>query len=191
MENITEALKSIVTDQIFIQVLGFAGMFIQIFSMQSKDYKKVIGMTITGELIFAVQLLLLGGITGAATNFAACVTNLIYYARIRKDKSTLPFQIIFSIVFVAIGILTWEGPISLLVIIAKLVSTVSYGIKDTKVIRRLKLVSMPLWLIYDCIHFSIGGVLNDLMIIISTVVAIFRLDVKREKKVLKAKCAEK
>lgn len=184
MENIIGVLCSVVTNEIFIQTLGFIGMFVQIFSMQSKTYKNVIGMTISGELIFGFQLLLLGGITGAATNFAACITNIVYFLRIKHKKTTVPFQIIFSILFVAIGILTWEGLLSLLVIIAKLVSTVSYGMKDTKMIRRFKLISMPLWLIYDCLHFSIGGILNDLMIITSTVIGIFRLDVERKNKVV-------
>ncbi|MBE6597052.1 MAG: YgjV family protein [Ruminococcaceae bacterium] len=182
MGNIIDILRSVVTNGIFIQALGFLGMFVQIFSMQSKEYKKVIGMTISGELIFGFQLLLLGGITGAATNFAACITNIIYFIRIRQKKSTTVFQVIFGILFVAIGLLTWEGPLSLLVIAAKLVSTVSYGMKDTKIIRRLKLISMPLWLIYDVLHFSIGGMLNDLMVITSTVIGIIRLDIKREEK---------
>lgn len=178
MDNFFEIIKTVLQNDIFIQTLGFIGMAVQIFSMQSKVYKKVIYMTIAGELIFGFQLLLLGAFTGAATNFAACITNVVYFLRIRKNKSTLPFQIAFSILFVVIGILTWQGPASLLVIFAKLISTVSYGMKDTKMIRRLKLVSMPMWLIYDCIFFSIGGVLNDIVIITSTVIGIIRLDRK-------------
>ena len=137
-------MPDILHNELFIQALGFVGLFIQVFSMQNKDYRRVIYMTVSAELVFGVQLLLLGAYTGAATNFAACVTNITYSILIKKEKSTLPCQIAFSALFVAIGILTWQGPISLLVIVAKLISTVSYGIKQTKIIRRCKLISMPL-----------------------------------------------
>jgi hypothetical protein len=40
---------------------------------------------------------------------------------------------------------------------------------------------MPLWLIYDIITLSIGGALNDILVIVSTVIGIIRLD--REKRV--------
>lgn len=175
-----ECSKAILQNEIFIQTLGLIGMAIQMFSMQTGVYKRVIFMTVAGELVFGVQLLLLGALTGAATNFAACITNIVYYLRIKKQNSTLPFQIAFCVLFVTVGIMTWQGPVSLLVILAKLISTVSYGIEDTKIIRRLKLISMPMWLIYDCIFFSIGGVLTDIILITSTIIGIIRFDIKKK-----------
>ena len=180
MTEIFEFIKSIVMNDIFIQALGFIGLIIQVFSMQCKAYDKVIYLTITAEFVFAVQLLMLGAYTGAATNFAACVCNFIYYLLNKKGKSTLPFQILFGAMFVAIGILTWQGALSVLVIIAKLVSTVSYGMKNTKFIRVGRLISMPLWLVYDIMSFSIGGALNDVLVITSTIIGIIRLDRKKK-----------
>ena len=54
-------------------------------------------------------------------NLASCLTNGCYYFRIKKGKSTLPFQIIFACMFVAIGALSWHGPISVFVVLAKLI----------------------------------------------------------------------
>ena len=71
---------------------------------------------------------------------------------------------------------------SILVILAKIVSTISYGMKHTKMIRRLKLVSMPMWLIYDISAGTIGGALNDVLVICSTIIGMIRLDRKKKLK---------
>lgn len=179
MNEILNVIPSLFKNQIFIQILGFIGLAIQVFSIQSKAYKKVIFMTIAAELVFGIQLFLLGAFTGAVTNIGSCVSNVVYYFCIKNGKKTTVFQILFGIIFVALGIFTWEGIISLLVIIAKVISTVSYGIKHTKTIRICKLFSMPLWLVYDAISGTIGGVINDILVIASAVVGIIRLDKKR------------
>ena len=176
MNELLSVIPSLFKNEIFIQALGFLGLVIQVFSIQSKAYKKVIFMTIMAELVFGVQLFLLGAITGAVTNIGACVSNIVYYLCIKNGKKTTVFQILFGIIFVTLGIFTWQGIISLLVIIAKVISTVSYGIKHTKTIRICKLFSMPLWLIYDAISGTIGGVINDILVIASAVVGIIRLD---------------
>ena len=180
MDEILNVIPDLFKNQIFIQAIGFIGLIIQVLSIQSKAYKKVIIMTIASEFVFGVQLFLLGAITGAVTNFGACVANFIYYLCIKNGKKTLPFQILFGIIFVGLGIFTWEGILSLLVIIAKVISTVSYGIKHTKTIRICKLISMPLWLIYDAISGSIGGAINDILVIASAIVGIIRLDKAKE-----------
>ena len=176
MDEILNVIPALFKNQIFIQALGFIGLIIQVLSVQSKAYKKVIFMTITAEFVFGDQLFLLGAFTGAITNFGACVANFIYYLCIKNGKKTTVFQVIFGIVFVALGIFTWEGILSLLVIIAKVISTVSYGIKHTKTIRICKLISMPLWLVYDAISGTIGGAINDILVIVSAIVGIIRLD---------------
>lgn len=172
-----EFIFSILKNDLFIQAVGFAGMAISLYGIQHKAYNRVVLFRILNELIFGVQFLLLGAYTGAASNFAACITNSVYMLRIKKGKSTLPFQIAFGILFVIIGILTWHGPASILVIFAKLLSTVSFGINDTKVIRRVNLIITPVWLVYDITVFSLAGIISDVLYFISVISAVIRLDI--------------
>ena len=181
MTEIIDFVKSVLTNEIFIQALGFVGLVVTITSIQNKEYNKMIFFKILSASIFGFQYLLLGGYTGMATNLVSCATNGVYTYRINKNKSTLPFQIAFCILFIIIGILTWEGPASILVIVAKVLTTVTYGIKDTKYMRRVNLISYPLWLVYDILCFSIGGIINDILLIVSTVVAVVRFDIPKRK----------
>ena len=95
-------------------------------------------------------------------NLASCVTNGVYYFRIKNGKSTLPFQIIFAIMFVTIGALSWHGFISIFAVSAKLISSVALGIKNPRTIRILNLISNPCWLVYNIYMGSLAGITTDI-----------------------------
>ena len=79
--------------------------------------------------------------------------------------------------FVIIGALSWHGPISILVVLAKLISSVALGIKNPRVIRILNLISNPCWLAYNIYVGSIAGIITDSLVIISVLIAVIRLDI--------------
>ena len=175
----TDFLSALGQSVFFVQALGFIALALQVLSMQAKSYKTMICMTVTSECLFGLQLIFLGAFTGAATNLMAGVTNTIYYFCNKSGKKTTVLQFCFSVLFIAVGILTWAGPISLLVIMAKVISTVAHGINKPKFIRVSRLISMPMWVIYDGIAGSIGGVINDLLVIASSLIGLFRYDRKK------------
>lgn len=163
--------------RIIAQVIGFLGTVIVVIGMQQKKYKHIVLCKIGNEFFSSIHYLLLGGYTGMLANLASCLTNGCYYFRIKKGKSTLPFQIIFAIMFVVIGLLSWHGPISIFVVLAKLISSVALGIKNPRTIRILNLISNPCWLLYNIYMGSIAGILTDSLVIASVVIAVIRLDI--------------
>ena len=168
--------------KIIAQVLGFMGAIFVVVGMQQKKYKQIFMCKIANQFLGGVHYLLLGGYTGMMTNLASCGTNVIYYFRIKKGKSTLVFQIIFATLFVILGILSWHGPISLLVIVAKVVSSVAMGNKNPRTIRILNLISSPCWLAYNIYVGSLAGIISDSSVIISTLIGIIRLDILHQQK---------
>ena len=162
------------------QVLGFMGTITIVIGMQQKKYKHIAMCKIGNEFLSGIHYLLLGGYTGMVANLISCITNGVYYFRIKKDKSTLPFQIAFTILFVIIGLLSWHGPISICVILAKVFSSLSLSVKNPKWVRLINLCYNPFWLVYDAYVGSIAGVITDILIISSTAIAIFRLDLKKK-----------
>ena len=166
------------TNTYVVQAIGFVGVALSLISFQFKDYQKLMWLRVICELVFALQYFLLGGYTGMATNLLSCVTNTVYRERIKKNKGTRVFQIVFVCLFALVGVLTWHGWISLLVIFAKSISSFANGLGDNKKIRFLNLIVMSLWIAYDVAVFSIGGVVCDLLTITSIIIAFFRLDKK-------------
>ena len=181
METIWTFLQS----ELFGQLIGFLGTAMVAIGMQCRSYNKVVFVRTSNALISALHYLLIGGYTGMAVNLASVGSNVIYWDRIRRKKSTLIYQILFGCLFVALGFLSWHGPISLLVVAAKLISSVSMGINNTKVIRILTLINTPCWLVYDAFVFSISGMCSDVIIISSVLAAVIRIDIigaRREKR---------
>lgn len=168
--------------QILAQAMGFLGTITVVIGMQQKKYKHIAMCKIGNEFLSAIHYLMLGGYTAVAANFISCVTNGCYYFRIKKGKSTRPFQIAFTILFVIIGALSWHGPISICVILAKVFSSLSLSVKEPKWVRLINLLYNPLWLVYDVYVGSIAGVITDVLIITSTAIAIIRLDLKKKPK---------
>ena len=165
------------TNHLIAQLLGFLGTIVIVIGMQQKKYKQIVMCKIGNEFLASIHYLLLGGYTGMLANFASCFTNGCYYFRIKKGKSTLPFQIVFATMFVMIGMLSWHGPISIFVVLAKLTSSVALGIKNPRAIRILNLISNPCWLIYNIYMGSIAGMITDSLVILSVLIAVFRLDI--------------
>ena len=161
---------------ILIQLIGAFGIAASIAAFQFKKHGTILVFRTLNEALFAVQYFLLGAFTGAAASLIGIARNLIFKNRVAKGKTTTLFIAIFSALFVLFGILTWEGPKSILIIVAKVLSTVSYGNKNTSVIRVIGLVTTTSWLVYNWFVFSIAGVLCEAFTLTSLLVGIVRLD---------------
>ena len=161
---------------ILIQLIGAFGIAASIAAFQFKKHGTVLLFRTLNEVLFAVQYFLLGAFTGAAASVIGIVRNLIFKKRVEKGRNTALFIAIFCVLFTLFGILTWEGPKSILIIVAKVLSTVSYGNKNTTVIRTIGLVTTASWLVYNWVVFSIAGVLCEAFTLVSLIVGIIRLD---------------
>ena len=162
---------------IISQIIGLIGTVAILIGMQQKKYDRVVLCKITNEFTAAVHYLLLGGYTGMAINLASIVSNSVYWYRIKHNKSNRVFQIIFGIGFAAVGVLSWQGFISIFVIVSKCLSSASLGIKNTRVIRLINLITNPCWIVYNVYMGSIAGVVTDTLVTASVVIAVIRLDI--------------
>ena len=163
--------------KLIAQIIGFVGTVFIIIGMQQKQYGRIVFCKIANSFFSAVHYFFLAGYTGMLINFASCFTNGVYWYRNKHNKTTLPFQIAFAILFVGLGVLSWHGPISIFVILAKLISSVALGIKNPRTIRILNLISFPCWLVYNTFMGSYIGMISDSLSLLSVIVGIIRLDI--------------
>lgn len=163
------------------QILGFVGMAFIMVGMQQKKYGHIVVCENINNALCALHYILLGGYTGMCICFASCITNTVYWYRNKKGKSNFVYQIVFGILFVLLSLFSWHSIYSVFILIAKLISSVSLGINNPRIIRRLKLISFPCWLIYDIHIGSLSGIVGDVMSIVSVLIGIIRLDILKEK----------
>lgn len=163
--------------EIIIQLIGGLGILASIISFQCKKHNSIMIFRTLNETIFAVQYILLGAYTGTAMNLIGSVRNILFAKQVEKGKSTKLSIIIFSLFFAVFGLFTWQGPKSILIIVAKILSTLAYGNKNTTVVRAIVLVTSSCWLIYNLAIWSVAGALCEAFTLGSLVVGIVRLDI--------------
>lgn len=162
---------------IIIQIIGGFGILASIISFQCKKHNRILFFRTLNEFIFSIQYLLLGAYTGMIMNIIGCIRNIIFSKRVSQNKSTVLGSVIFSIGFFLFGLLTYQGKKSILIIIAKILSTLAYGNKNTTVVRSLILVTSTSWLIYNYCVGSIAGILCEAFTLLSLIAGIIRLDI--------------
>ena len=162
---------------IVIQIIGFLGIGLSLFSFRFKKHKHILLFRTINEMIFIIQYFLLGAFSGVFLNILGCIRNSIFSRRVEKNKDTKVLMIVFSLLFTAFGILTFEGIESIVLILAKVLSTVAYGNKNTTVLRIISFLTHIGYLLYNAAVFSLAGMLSDTLILISLFVAIARFDV--------------
>ena len=163
--------------EIITQVIGGLGVLASIISFQCKKHNSILFFRSLNEFFFAIQYFLLGAYTGMAVNLIGCLRNFIFSKQISKNKKTSLSVAIFSIAFVLFGFITWQGPKSFLIIMAKVLSTLAYGNKNTTIVRSIIFVTSTSWLIYNYCVLSIAGVLCEAFTLVSLIVGIIRLDI--------------
>lgn len=163
------------------QVLGilvFAGYFI---TYQQRTRQRILcGHTLTTFLL-AVHYLFLGAYSGTALCFLAVVRGLFFSLRGQKKQPQSPVWLaVFLAAACMTGITTWKGPISLLPFAGTILTTLSQWMERPVQMRLFQGCSTPLWLIYDILVGSIGGMLSELFTLVSVSAAIVRYDILKK-----------
>ena len=163
-----------------IQLIGFLGLAMSIAAFQFKKHRSIVLCKMSSELIFSIQYVLLGAWTAAVLDFSSMVRNLLFCVLVKKNRSTTPVILAFGLFILITGFATYDGFLSLLPIGAKLLTTVSYGMKNERLLRFITLPSCIMWSIYNLYVGSLGGALGDTMTLFSLLIAIYKFDIRRQ-----------
>jgi hypothetical protein len=185
--------------EIFVQTIGFLGIAFSIISVQFNTHGKIMLFKTASSLMFCLQYLLLGAFTGMVMDMIGTIRNIIFAYNVKKNKSNKWWIIFFSIITLVAGvltlILTWNSlvarvtwlsgnnhqialtiavVISIVSIIAKLLSTIAYGFKNPHRIRMTNLPTCAGWIIYNFAVMSLAGIVNEMLSITSIIIAEIR-----------------
>lgn len=181
-----------------IQTIGFVGILINLIAFQFNSHAKIVFLRTLGSVMFGIQYLFLGAIPGLVVEFIGWIRNVVFIYTVKKNKNTKFWIWFFSAITVVAGVVTialsWKTSIekismwsknhvictilavgiSVVAIVAKVLSTIAYGIKNPNTIRKLNLPTSSMWLFYNFVAFSIAGVINEAITIISNLIAQWR-----------------
>ena len=175
---------------IIAQVLGIAGMTMNIFSYQGKQQRSVILMQLVGAAFFTANMFMLGAWSGFILN-ALGIARAIVYANKEKFQNLKFWNTLFFISYALsyIAVFTvFQKPVTVLNLLIEMlptsamaVSTVAFSRQNASDIRKFAWYVSPAWLVYDAINLSIGGTICETISLISIITATLRLDRKKAK----------
>lgn len=168
--------------EIVAQVFGILAFIVSVISFQMKTYRQILLVQTLCASLFVVHFLLLSGcgqadaVTGAVLNGVCAVRDvvLLFTEKKRTPKLTTLLAVVFSVIILVIGILSWSSWVSLLFIVAMLFNTVAMSIPNPNTVRMFIMISSPFALTYDILTHSIGGSINEVVSFISALTAYLR-----------------
>ena len=167
------------------QALGIIAPIITFVSYQVNSKNKLLILQTGATLATCLSYLFLGASSGFALNIVCIIRNIAFFFQDSKSKMNMISAIILAAVMGCLGVLSWEGPISLLVIIALAANTIFMSFGDAQLLRKSVICTSSMILIYNfCIpEPTIGGIINESVAIVASIIGIVTfIRMKKEKK---------
>lgn len=155
------------------QAIGIVAAALTILSFQFKNNKLLFLFQAVAGFLFSVNFFMLGAYTAAFLN----LTNLFRGALLAGGKrfESNWFAAALMAVYTVVTVVTYANWLSLLVLVAQLVGTVAMWSRKGKIIRFGQLfVVSPAWLIHNIINFSLGGLITEVVSILSILISLIR-----------------
>ena len=169
------------TTYILGQVLGVFAPILTTFSYQANTKRRLLFIQTIATLCICISYLLLDASSGFVLNIVCLTRNIAYFFLNEKSRFNYVMAGFFALMMIPLGILSWQGPISILMIVALAINTVCMSFGNPQLLRKSILLTSTLVLIYACSVFSIGSILNESLAIISSIIGIVRF--RKEKAV--------
>lgn len=171
-------------DRFFViaQITGAFALLANVVGIQSKKKVQILKAFVGAGLLFAVSFIFLGAYAGAVACFIASIQTIVNYIfTSKKKKFPVSLIAVFIIVSVISGVVVYQNIYDVLPILTGAVFVLIIVQERESRIRKLTLLNLLLWITYDFLIGAYVASASDLAFIISTVVAIVRLDFIKQK----------
>jgi len=179
---------SSVSGQVIYQTLGIIGFVLTVISFQFKKFRTVLVLQGIGCVMFAIQYLLGQAYSGFFLNLIGICRSIGFgFIEDKKKRKGLVFILIVTYVIAsALSIILFDEQIITGVItgIASSIGTAFICLGDPKKYRiaQLSIIS-PGWLFYSIWYLSIGGIITEVLNMVSVIVYFVRQKIKTNKEI--------
>jgi hypothetical protein len=133
---------------------------------------------------------MLGAITGGILNLIAAVRAVIFLFPKKLHSShylwlvgfIASYLVFYGLTFTVFG--TKPTPVTFIVealpVIGMTASSIGFMLAESKLVRRMGLISSPVWLTYNIYYLSIGAIICEVISLVSIFIGIYRHDLRRK-----------
>ena len=178
------------TYDIIAQAIGIVAMALNILSYQQKQQRNIIIMQFFGASLFAVNMFMIGATVGGLLNLIGAFRAIVFANKERFRADRIIWVHFFNLLYIASYVLTFtvfgKEPtwinflVEFLPIVGMVATGIGFYLSKASTVRKLGLVSSPSWLVYNVFNMAIGGIICEILAMISIITAMIRLDFKKE-----------
>ena len=165
------------------QMLAFISLVFVIISFQQKGAVKLIIFRNIATFFSFVGLCFLGNISAIIMCGAGVIRNLTSLYFITRDKVNKNIKLLASvfivILLIILNIIYWKDIYNIFSIVVGTMNVVTFMQENAKLIRKFSVVSGTFATIYCLLIYSPINALIELLGLVSAIVGIIRLDVKK------------
>lgn len=154
--------------------MGWVAALLNFISYQFKDHKKLLIIQILGCISICISYLFLGATSGLLLNVVCIIRNLIFFNKEHKIFSYSFWPYLLAALMGAVGALSWQGYMSLFIIVALVLNTLFLSDSNVQTLRKSILFTSTLVLIYNFYFTVWGGVFNEFITISSAAIGLYR-----------------
>lgn len=160
---------------ILAQVLALFAILFWVISILLKNKKNILLMQVIANGIYGIEYLLLGAFSAASMNFLSFLRLLVYYfyalLNIKMPKWIL---FVFITLVLLLGIITYDGLISLLPIIITVLYTYAFWQNNLNVARIIYIVAAIIWIYYNYEVGAYVGIIGNILEIITGLISLIK-----------------
>ena len=154
------------------QIFGAVAPLVTFISYQVNSKKKLLLLQTAATVATCLSYLLLGASSGFALNIVCILRNVIFFFQNSKSKVNRVSAVLLALLMGGLAVLSWEGPISLLLVIALAANTVFLSFGDAQLLRFSIFATSTMVLFYNIFipTPSFGGIFNESVALVAAAV---------------------
>lgn len=170
------------------QIFAFIGLIFVIFSFQQKSTKKLIILRNFATGFVFIGLCFLGNISAIIFCGAGVIRNLVslYFAYKPNSKKNVKYlaSVLIIMLLVILNIIYWKNLYNLYSMVLGTLAVITFMQEKASTIRKLSVVSEVLSITYYALLLSPTNVVIEVVGLVSVIVGIVRLDLKKDKELV-------
>ncbi len=163
---------------ILAQIIGIAAAGFNVAAMYLKEKKNILKLMIVSSIAFAINMFMLGGISGGVISLIGAIQTFINYQYDKREIKYPKWLIaLYMIIAVICGMFSYKALIDILPVICSVLFSISILQNKEKNIRITMLLMFILWTIYSFVIRAYSTAIVDGIQSVLTFIAIIKNDI--------------
>lgn len=162
---------------IIAQIFGLTALAVLIISFQQNNKNKLLKYQTYSSLLYAIQYIFLGALTGCLMNLSCMARNYIF-EKYKAKRPPIYYLILVLILMITVSALSFNGFISLLPMLAVILYSVAVWIGNLTMIRIVEVISCTLYILYNIEVRAYTGLIATIIEMVGAIIALYKFNIK-------------